>query len=289
VNIILRVIEKDSGKEIFIDDKLNIYTKDDFVSLIKQNKINNLILAKRNNKVFIKSKPNTNKIDNIAFNTISQKELISFYKNYYQVIIRGKLKQYENIRRKQPKKRILVKDDKGDFFSTKTEEDIRNHLKKHKIIILKAANGQKINSLILGAILIDEYCRMGWDDWIDWLGAFNIKDTSVGIAQIKLSTAREIIKKQYYNPAPGKITSQSSSLQIWYYLNQPEPSIQFAAAAIKLSIEYWRKKKIDISKQNNVLAYLYHSGYTKNINKATTKRCIQVSSEFYQIAKLILL
>ncbi|KAF0134597.1 MAG: hypothetical protein FD145_615 [Candidatus Saganbacteria bacterium] len=198
-------------------------------------------------------------------------------------------KRYDDVRRKRQKKSsIIVRDDKGDFASTKTDNDIESHLKKHRSIILKAAQEQKIDPFLLGAILIDEYCRMGWDDWLDWLGALNIKNTSVGIAQIKLSTAREIILKQYYNPAPGKITAKSPSLQIWFYLYQPGHSIQFSAAAIRISIDFWRAKKVDISKLNKVLAYLYSAGYAKNIKGATTKRCVQISTEFYQMAKSIL-
>ena len=290
MNILLRVVNRKSGQELFIDENLRIYNKKDIILLIKQKKINNLFLIKKNNKIFIKSKPNITAEDNIINKSISYKELISYIKNYSIVCGNKKIKKYDEIRRKQQKiETIVAKDNKGDFDSTKTKNDIREHLEKYKKHILEAAREQKIDPFLLGAILIDEYCRLGWDDWLDWLGALDIKDTSVGIAQIKLSTAREIIKKRYYNPAPGKITYQSLSVQIWLYLNQPKHSIQFSAAAIRLSIEYWRKKKIDISKQPRVMAYLYSYGYTKDIKGASVKRAIQVSTEFYQMAKSILL
>jgi len=290
MDIVLRVISRPAQKELFIDENLKIYNKEDIVFLVKQKKINNLYLAKRKGKIYIRSKPNIKTADNISYKSISHAEFIAFCKNYAKATTDKKIKRYDDVRRKRQKKNfIIVRDDKGDFISTKTDDDIKTHLKKHKNAILKAAKKQKIDPLLLGAILIDEYCRMGWDDWLDWLGALNVKDTSVGIAQIKLSTAREILKKRYYNPAPGKITYQSPSAQIWLYLNQPEHSIQFSAAALRLSIDYWRKKKIDISKQPKVLAYLYSAGYAKNIDEATTKRCKQISAEFYQKAKAILL
>ncbi|OGC21944.1 hypothetical protein A2310_04005 [candidate division WOR-1 bacterium RIFOXYB2_FULL_37_13] len=290
MDIILRVINRSTKKELFIDNNLKIYDKEEVLLFITQQKINNLSLAKRNGKTYIKSKPNAKTTDNIFSKSISSTELISFYKNYTKAITDKNIKKYDDVRRKQQKKNfITIKDDKGDFVSTKTDNDIKNHLKKYKGVIFKAAREQKIDPFLLGAILIDEYCRMGWDDWLDWLGALNIKDTSVGIAQIKLSTAREILKKCYYNPAPGQITHQSPSMQIWLYLNRPEHSIQFSAAVIKLSIVYWQKKKIDISKETRVLAYLYSYGYTKDIKRAKVKRCIQISVEFYQMAKSILL
>ncbi|MBU0502619.1 MAG: DUF3892 domain-containing protein [Candidatus Margulisbacteria bacterium] len=282
-------MSRSAQKELFIDENLKIYTKEDIVFLVKQKKINNLYLAKRKGKTYIKSKPNIKTTDNISYKSISHTEFTALYKNYAKATTDKKIKRYDDVRRKRQKKKfIIVRDDKGDFFSTKTVNDVKAHLKKHKNATLKAAEKQKIDPLLLGAILIDEYCRMGWDDWLDWLGALNIKDTSVGIAQIKLSTAREILKRRYYNPAPGKITHQSPSAQIWLYLNQPEHSIQFSAAAIRLSIDYWQKKKIDISKQPKVLAYLYSAGYTKDIENATKKRCRQISTEFYQMAKSIL-
>lgn len=290
VRILLRVLSRPARKELFIDENLQKHDKESIVPLIKQRKINNLFLAKRNGKEYIKSKPNAKAADNIACKSISQTELISFYKGYIKAIANQKIKAYDDIRRKRQKKNyIIIRDDRGDFVSTKTEDDISAHLKKHKSIILKAALEQKIDPLLLGAILTDEYCRTGWDDWLDWLGALNIKDTSVGIAQIKLGTAREIIRKKYYNPAPGKITEKSPPAQVWFYLYQPEHSIRFSAAAIRLSIEYWKNKKVDISKQNKVLAYLYSAGHTKDVKKSITKRCLQISGEFYQMAKSILL
>ena len=290
MNIILRVSNRSSGKEIFIDEKLKTHSKEDIILLIKQQKIDNLYLFKRNGKTFIRSKPNTSIKDNIISRSISHTELISFYKDYASAINNPKIIRYDDFRRKKQKRNtIIIRDNKGDFISTKTNDDIRSHLGKYRNIILQAAQEQKIDPFLLGAILIDEYCRLGWDDWFDWLSALNLKDTSVGIAQIKLSTAREIIRRQYYNPATGTITAKSPSLQIWFYLFQPEHSIRFSSAIIRLSIDYWKVKKIDISKQNNVLAYLYSAGYTRNIKGAITKRCLQISKEFYQLAKSILL
>ncbi len=290
MDIILRVMSKPAEKELFIDENLKIYNKEDIVFLVKQKKIDDLYLAKRKGKIYIRSKPNIKTADNISYKTISNTELIAFCKNYAKANTDKKIKRYDDVCRERRKKNfIIVKDDKGDFTSTKTSDDIETHLKKHKNIILTASKKQNIDPLLLSAILIDEYCRMGWDDWLDWLGALNVKDTSVGIAQIKLSTAREILKKRYYNPVPGKITYQSPPAQIWLCLNQPEHSIQFSAAAVRLSIDYWRKKKIDISKQPRILAYLYSYGYTKDIKGAIVKRCKQISTEFYQMAKSILL
>ena len=290
MNILLKLANKPLQKELFVDENLKIYGKEEIILLIKKQRINNLSLAKRNGKLHVKSKSNTKTTDNISNKSISHTELLSFYKNYPKATTNRKVKEYVAIRKNQQKKSfIIVMDDRGDFVSTKTDDDINGHLERYKSAIIKAAREQKVDPNLLGAILIDEYCRMGWDDWLDWLGALNIKDTSIGIAQIKLSTAREILKKQYYNPAPGKITSKSPPAQIWLYLNQPEHSIYFSAAVIKLSIDYWQKKKIDVSNQPKILAYLYSSGYTKNIKGATGKRCTQISTDFYQKAKSILL
>lgn len=286
MDIILRILNRATGEGIFIDASLKAHNNDEVISLIKKQRINNLSLVKRSKKTFIKSKPNTKKADNISQKTISFIELVFFYKNYSKITSNQELIRYDALRKKQQKNNyIIIRDNKGDFVSTKTNEAIKNHINKFKDAILKAANEQKIDPFLLGAILIDEYCRMGWDDWADWLGALGMRDTSVGIAQIKLSTAREIIRKGYYNPAPGKINNKSHPAQIWSYLNSPERSVYFCAAAIRLSIEYWKKKKIDISRRNNILAYLYSAGYTKDVKAATTKRCRQISTEFYQMAR----
>ncbi|MFA4905866.1 MAG: DUF3892 domain-containing protein [Candidatus Margulisiibacteriota bacterium] len=288
MNIILRVVSEPTEKELFVDENLKIYNKEDIVSLIKKQRIGNLTVAKRNGKIFIRSKPNIKIRDNISHNTISHNELISFYKKYSKAASDKKIERYLGVRSKREKGALIVRDDAGDFISTKTRADIKAHIRKYRDIIIKAAHEQKIDPIILGAILIDEYCRAGYDDWLDWLGALGLKDTSVGVAQIKLSTAREIIKKRYYNPAPGKIVANSPPSLIWFYLFQPIHSIRFAAAVIRISIDYWKAKKIDISKRNDVLAYLYSAGYSKNIKKAKTKRCRQISTEYYETAKSML-
>ena len=74
-----------------------------------------------------------------------------------------------------------------------------SYIKKYQDILLVAANTQHIDPAILGAILIDEYLRMGLDGWFDWCAKFGV-NTSVGVAQIKVESARNIIRFGYYSP-----------------------------------------------------------------------------------------
>jgi hypothetical protein len=289
MKIILRVINKSTQEELYIADDIKTYNREETIALVGKGKIAGLALAKRKNRQYVRSKPNDKTIDNLSSRSLSYTELLLFYRDYFQAILDKKIKEYDALRRKRRKEAfIVVKDDRGDFVSTKTTENIHKYLAKYRSVILEAAKKQRIDPVLLGAILIDEYCRMGWDDWLDWLSALNVKNTSIGVAQVKLSTAREILRKQYYNPADGKLTPASSSIQMWFYLNQPEYSIWFAAAAVRLSIDYWKKRKIDISRQPRVLAYLYSRGYANDIKGATGKRCTQISTAFYRMAKAVL-
>ena len=100
MDIVLRVKNRSTKKEIFINNNLKIYDKEEILLLITQQKINNLSLAKRNGKAYIKSKPNAKTTDNLSSKSISHTELISFYKNYAKAITDKNIKKYDYVRRK---------------------------------------------------------------------------------------------------------------------------------------------------------------------------------------------
>jgi len=109
-------------------------------------------------------------------------------------------------------------------------------------------------------------------------------DFSVGIAQIKVSTAKDLIKRGFYNPNPkDDKLSALPTRELYKYLNDPKYSIYFAAAKI-------RQIKNDFSLCYNlnrleVVADLYSR---KNLDKTKGKvssRGKQIAKEFYKIAK----
>ncbi len=69
--------------------------------------------------------------------------------------------------------------------------------------IKAAAKKHDVDVNLLTAILIDEFARIGPDDLLDILGKLGVRDTTVGLAQVKMSTARDMIKKKYFPGDPN--------------------------------------------------------------------------------------
>ena len=79
---------------------------------------------------------------------------------------------------------------------------VRDIIKSHSKIILQAAKEFDIDPYLLGAILIDEIVRLSPFEEIrdKFLLQLIGRNVSVGIAQIKLETANDLIKRGLYNP-----------------------------------------------------------------------------------------
>ena len=80
-------------------------------------------------------------------------------------------------------------------YRKRAEKELANYLFKYKEEILAVAKSFKVDPYLFGAILIDEEMRRDWvDGWVDLLAMLG-RNSSVGVAQIKVVTARELVKK----------------------------------------------------------------------------------------------
>ena len=183
-----------------------------------------------------------------------------------------------------------------DGFPLITNEQITEKLKPHKRTVLTAAKEFSIDPSILGAILIDEIARVHpWEDMNDKLMAAHIGiNASVGIAQVKINTIRELIAKDYYNPNPddNKLfktnIAKASKAYIYAYAKQPRHSIRFGAARIRQIINHWAHET-DLSNRPEIIGTLYSwkLGSPKP-NPGSSPRGLQISQEFYPLAQKIL-
>lgn len=170
--------------------------------------------------------------------------------------------------------------------------DVKNRIVPRREDILDAARRFSIDPYLLGAILIDETARLlPFEPIIDALkGGFVGKDTSVGIAQVKLDTANSLIKKGLYNPNPDdkalpfKRLNDSARIYLYQYVVQPRHNIFFSAAYIRSLIQDW-KKFVDLSKKPEIIATLYHLFKLPHFNPEANDRGTQISQEFYALAR----
>lgn len=170
--------------------------------------------------------------------------------------------------------------------------DVKNRIDPRREDIFGAARQFSIDPYLLGAILIDETARLlPFEPMIDALqGGMAGKDTSVGIAQVKLDTANSLIRKGLYNPNPDdkalpfKRLNDGARIYLYQYVIQPRHNIFFSAAFIRSLIDAW-KNSLDLSKRPEILATLYHRGHVKpHSDPDPDERGSQIAGEFYQLA-----
>ncbi len=285
---IILVIENEKGKNIlFITNSMQLLTLEEALQAVLAGEIENTHTVKDN---FIRSNLNKTDEDNLDTLTISCHQLEQGLYNYDEIKDNPVLQSYEKIRNEN----IKISTDVIfiDGCPRKTKSEVTNHLVPYSSLIIEAAQTQKIDPNLLGAILIDEYLRLGPDDLFDWAAKIGL-DTSVGVAQVSIETAKSLIKRGLYNPNPNDPKLEADNIDktsrayIYGYIKKPLHSVNLAAAKIKSLIEDWQKHT-DISKAPAVLGSLYSMYKKPHSNPEPNDRGRQIVGEFYVISEDIL-
>lgn len=293
--IILTLADAKGKNILFVLDNFWALPLNRVISKVRQGEIGNAQVVKKGEGAYIRSSPNGSREDNLDFIAISINVLmrIAFgpvlgkvYKEALRNYFHGR-EEFLKTKQKRGERMIYV-----DGRLKRTEKEVVVHLSKYKKIIISAAKNFKIDPYILGAILIDEYARMGIDDALDWLAVFG-RDSSVGIAQVKIETVRKLIKANYYNPNPKDDNlskaniSKVSRKYLYKYAYQPAHSIYFAAAYLRWLIDSWAPF-VDLSRKPEALGTLYSLGQKPSELPPITNRGRQIKNEFYPIAMKVL-
>ena len=278
---LILVINDTRGKNIlFISDSLKAFTLSEAIQLVQAKQLSALqIVRSMRGGFYLRTKPGSKPTLNelsvsIQSTTKALREFIPFCKL-------EQVKHYIQYRMDHAEPDTIV----IDGVPRKSKNEVIAHLKQYKPFIVKAAQTQKIDPVILGSILIDEYLRMGVDDLGDWLGILGV-NTSVGIAQIQMKTAEDIIRAKLYIP------DNDSSLihnrpKLYEILNMPQHSVNFCAARIRQIINYW-VKALDISNRIEILGTLYSKGLgVPKINPGPSDRGTRIKNEWAPIARRV--
>ncbi|MEK7122421.1 MAG: hypothetical protein AAB855_01040, partial [Patescibacteria group bacterium] len=185
----------------------------------------------------------------------------------------------------QPKVlRVLAAEARARFVSNK----------KH---IFGAAKEFSIDPALLGAVIIDEIARLlPFEDIIDAMGGDIIGwNVSIGVAQVKIDTAHDLIRKGIYHPnlkdrsLPYARLTNAGRRYLYDYLILPKHNVRFAAAFIRYVFDFW-SEYIDLSNRADIIGTLYHQGYgDPKMNPESNDRGRQIATEFYPVAKRWLL
>lgn len=289
---IILVIKNSLGKNIaFVTNNLKVFLLAQILELTKRDQIEGVYLVKKNTGLYLRSKksiPKKLQLDKIA---ISSDDISSFINlkisgstpllSAYTILYNKSLADGD-----QP---ILKPIGNNLYSSTAT---VKEKILSVKQIIYEAAEHFDIDPFQLGAILIDESARMfPFEEITDCVGAKNIgANTSIGLAQVKIDTANNIIKKKLYNPNPSdpklplKRVNRDTRAYFYDYLIQPKHNIFFGAAVLADLIDIW-KKFINLKNHFNILATLYSLSRVPHANPQPSDRGNQIAGEFYDLAK----
>lgn len=290
IKIILVATNAQGKNLVFVDNRLRAYSLEEAIVLAKDGKLENICTCRRSGALYLRTKPNApeeNRLDKISISSyrlfssadnINNALLFPGFKDYWQ--------KYQSALNKEENDYIII-----DGHSRVSKEAVKTKLQSCKDLVFEAAKKFDIDPYILSAIIIDEIARLGpIENITDPLKVYFLGiNASVGIAQVKIETARGLIKSGYYNPDPDRLSSKNidkiSRQQLCQYVEQPKHGIYFAAATIRSLIDEW-KKSADLNKRPEIIATLYHLNHKiPHFDPQPDSRGQQIAGEFYKLAQ----
>jgi soluble lytic murein transglycosylase-like protein len=233
--IILVITNSRGVSEAFVTDDFQYLLLDEALILVKRGVLAGVHFVKGKNGAYLRSNHNTAIEDNLDTLSLPAGRLFEAIKEHDED---GRVTAYAKAYGKFLELRFR-RDELLylDGIAQIPKKEVLQRLRPLASAIKEIAARYDVDPYLLGAILIDELARMGPDDLLDILGKLGARDTTVGLAQVKLSTARDMIKKKLY-PADLDI-SQS---RLYDLLTDDKASVRFAAAYLSF-IKKLRAKK----------------------------------------------
>ena len=293
MKIILVITDSKRKNLFFVSDSLELLTLQDMFSEVDSGRIGKIYAVNGTFGKYLRSTPNTSEKDNLDNLSVSAADIIAYANRTKHFKSTDAISMYGE-------KYIASLLELGKPFLETIDGDkalvvrVKDKIVSHSNIIIKASKEFDIDPYILGAIIIDEIVRMNTFEtiedifWLDLIG----RNVSVGIAQVTLETANNVIKRGLYNPNPedkklpffGNL-SKKDRQYLFPYVIQPKYNIRFAAAYVRDIINFWART-LDISKRPEILGTLYAQGYgDPKINPEANKRGSQIANEFYSLAQ----
>ncbi|MFA5880181.1 MAG: DUF3892 domain-containing protein [Candidatus Margulisiibacteriota bacterium] len=279
---IILVITNSKGKKVgFIADNGQLLTLQEAIAATEKGLFEHVRILKTKTGIFLRSNLNSLLEDNL--NNMVVKYGI-FFRNIKNEILENYLKnRSDNLEKKYSHGDLIY----IDGIARTYKPDVISVISKNSDNIKMSARKYGIDPFILGSILIDEYCRRNIDDRADFLAIFGT-NTSVGLAQVKIATARSMISQNICKDEA--FTASLSNKELYDYLVQEKYSIDFAAARIRQIIDYWKKQKnVNINTRADVIGQVYSQGLGRpKENPIILDRGNQVKNEFYPLAQQII-
>lgn len=292
------VVTDSKGKNVsFITETFKKISLKNLLVLVEKGRLDYLHNVRGKRGKYVRSDPNRARDDNLDVRSIPYHRLLRAKDDLEMILGQAEFQLYWKLysaylRRIQETEKIIT----VDGFLWTPERIIIDKISKQRVHILRAAAAFSIDPNLLGAIVIDECARFSGLDLVDDPRALIGKNTTVGIAQIRVDTAKELIIRGYYNPNPRdpllekeRITTTPPG-HLYTYLIKPHHSIHFAAARIQYLIDRW-VPFADISKRVDIIGTVYSLPDNRakpRKNPESSDRGRQIKDEFYPLAKKVL-
>ena len=252
MKIILTISDSKGRNILFVSDSKQVYSLEEAIELANNKVLDNIYTIHRKSGDYLRV--NKNRGTSLDHLSMSSHTFLSSMDNINKILSFPNLKSYFD-----SYQNLLIKQEKTgediiriDGFPRSTKKYIHDKLFYYQQFIIEASTKFSVNKYLLGAILIDEIVRISPFEEIrdrllvDYLDS----NLSIGMGQIKIETARILIKSEYYNPDSNdeklniKNISRTSRSYLYKYLIQPKHNIYFSAARIKYLVDIWKKKVV---------------------------------------------
>lgn len=289
---IVLVATNAQGKNlVFVSDALQAYSLQEAIRLAKKGELENIYQVHRGTGVYLRTKFGVPKAEHLEALAVSSHQLFASLDDINYAVTTPALGRYLRLYKgavvqDQPYIRIAKRPDVVKKF-------VKVKLQPHRDLIFAVAKKFSIDPCLLGAIIIDEIVRLiPFEEIADkLLVSFVGANTSAGIAQVKMDTARGLISAGYYNPNPHdsklspKNIGKTSRAHLYQYVKGPKHSIAFAAAKMRALADEW-KEFADLGKTPEIIATLYHLSHRNpRAYPDPDDRGLQIVEEFYPLAK----
>ncbi|PWL44980.1 MAG: hypothetical protein DBY45_04840 [Clostridiales bacterium] len=178
---------------------------------------------------------------------------------------------------------------------------------EHADEIKMAATRYQVDAAIIaGCIFTEQYLNVDFvDDLTDWIGATGILDTSIGIGQVKVSTAKQLEEAGYMSktyvdngvnfviPTPlttsvKELNQRAETAARAKRLDNDYENIMYVAAYLSQFVDQWKEEFPEISVRPDILGTLFNLGYrTPNPNPSPNSFGSTVGENYQYMRELL--
>lgn len=185
---------------------------------------------------------------------------------------------------------------KLDLAPPTSSKDASKIIKANAKSILAAGKEFGVNPAIIASCIYTEQTKnVNWIDHVTDRGWATALDTSIGIGQVKLSTARNLEDNGYLPKTEGvsyvymnyKITRDEKIVE---KLSDPETNVLYVAAELKYRQDLWKDQYPMIDGDSAILGTLYNLGdYSKKPNASPKPSPFgsEVKKNYHQMRTLL--